>query len=301
MRCLLGLCLALAADALHPVRTPADVSEPGPAFTAERWALVDFAPVPPFLIDTHDPVTQDVYISGAAHAGVAPWDPFIWDRIVALSRGVPKGSLFVDVGANLGYFSLMAASLGYTVASFEPMSRNARKLSRSVARNGFAGRVSLYQNAVGTADGRLVSLRETDALNQGVFGVDYVDTVSLSSVLLFAASQSTGAHIVKVDVEGLEPDVLRGARQWICARSVRHVLIEFSEATRASPASGAVDMFAFMQRAGYAVSDVSVESDAPLDYARLVAGDFDGVPGNLLFSLRDAPLESADEACSGPY
>jgi FkbM family methyltransferase len=289
MRCLLGLCLALAADALHPVRTPADVSEPGPAFTAERWALVDFAPVPPFLIDTHDPVTQDVYISGAAHAGVAPWDPFIWDRIVALSRGVPKGSLFVDVGANLGYFSLMAASLGYTVASFEPMSRNARKLSRSVARNGFAGRVSLYQNAVGTGDGRLVSLRETDALNQGngrvtgepvrapsgVFGVDYVDTVSLSSVLLFAASQSTGAHIVKVDVEGLEPDVLRGARQWICARSVRHVLIEFSEATRASPASGAVDMFAFMQRAGYAVSDVSVESDAP--------------------------LESANGACSEPY
>jgi hypothetical protein len=111
--------------------------------------------------------------------------------------------------------------------------------------------------------------------------------VSLSSVLLFAASQSTGAHIVKVDVEGLEPDVLRGARQWICARSVRHVLIEFSEATRASPASGAVDMFAFMQRAGYAVSDVSVESDAPLDYARLVAGD--------------APLESANGACSEPY
>jgi hypothetical protein len=46
-------------------------------------------------------------------------------------------------------------------------------------------------------------------------------------------------------------------------------------------------MFAFMQRAGYAVSDVSVESDAPLDYARLVAGD--------------APLESANGACSEPY
>jgi hypothetical protein len=83
---------------------------------------------------------------------------------------------------------------------------------------------------------------------------------------------------------------------------VHHILIEFSEATRASPrASAAIDMFAFMQRAGYAVSDVSVESDAPLDYARLVAGDFDGVPGNLLFSLRDAPLESANGACSEPY
>jgi FkbM family methyltransferase len=270
--------------------------------------------VPAFLIDTHDPVTQDVYISGAAHAGVAPWDPFVWDRIVALSRGVPKGSVFVDVGANLGYFSLMAASLGYTVVSFEPMSRNARKLARSVARNGFAGRVRLYQNAVGPADGRLVSLRETDTLNQGngrvtgeppqapggVFGVDYVDTVTLSSVLLFAASQSTGAHIVKVDVEGLEPGVLEGARQWICAQTVRHVLIEFSEATRASPASAAVGMFTFMQRAGYTVSDVSVESPAPIDYARLLAGDFDGVPPNLLFSLRDMPRENPNGACSEP-
>ena len=290
----------LVEGSLHAVRGPEDVSEPEPAYRGEHWALVDFVPVPAFYMDTHDPLTQDVYISGSAHAGVEPWDPFIWERIVALSQGVPKGSHFVDVGANLGYFSLMASSLGYDVVAFEPMSRNARKLARSVARNGFGRRVQLFQDAVSDIHGQRVSLRETDALNRGngritdespalgadgVYGLDYVDTVTLSGALLLAPYEPVDAHIVKVDVEGHEARVLLGARDWICSRTVRHILIEFSEATRSSTAAPAADMFSFMRRAGYTVSDVSVGSDAPLDYARLVAGDFAGVPPNLLFSL----------------
>ncbi len=306
MRWLLVLCVAMTSAALHRVHIPDDVSEPEPAFLGEHWAVVDFMIVPAFLIDTHDPVSQDVYISGAAHAGIQPWDPFIWDRIVALSREADKNLIFVDVGANLGYFSLMAASLGYTVVSFEPMSRNARKLARSVERNGWNDRVTLYQNAVGDIDGQQVSLRETDALNQGngqvtgvvvlnrsgVYGVDYVETVTLSSVMLFSPTHSTGAHIVKVDVEGLEGSVLKGAREWICARSVRYILLEFSDATRKSSGWAASEMFAFMQRAGYIVSDVNVQSSAPIDYGRLLAGDFDGVPPNLLFSLKSGERSS---------
>ncbi len=61
-----------------------------------------------------------------------------------------------------------------------------------------------------------------------------------------------------------------------------HILIEFSEATRTRMDPPAADMFSFMHRAGYTVSDVSVGSDTPLDYARLVLGDFAGVPPNLL-------------------
>ena len=305
-RALLGACLALACAsaavaAAHVVHTPDDVSEPEPAYTAEHWGFVDFVPVPPFFMDTHDPVTQDVYISGSVHAGTEPWDPYVWERIVALSRGVPKGSRFVDVGANLGYFSLAAASLGYSVVSFEPMSRNARKLARSVARNGFKDRVTLYQNAVGDINGQRVALRETDAHNQGngqltdespapggVYGVDYVETATLSGVLLFSPLESIDAHIALVLGPASAGSVLLGAREWICARSVRHVLIEFSEATRSSLLSPAVEMFGFMRRAGYTVADVSVGAGTLMDYAPLVAGNFDGVPPNLIFSLRDS-------------
>jgi FkbM family methyltransferase len=200
----------------------------------------------------------------------------------------------------------MAASLGYTVVSFEPMSRNARKLARSLQRNAFAAHVTLNQNALGAVANQRVVLRETDPANQGngqvtaqslgtgsTYGVDYADTTTLSSAMLLIPMRPAGARIVKIDVEGMEAAVLAGARDWLCSQAVPYVLIEFSDATRASTAAPATEMFAFMRRAGYTVSDVNVQSDTPLDYDRLVAGDFAGVPPNLLFALSDTKRDPA--------
>lgn len=293
----------------------------------EHWARVDIAPVPAFDIDTHDPVTEDIYISAAAHDN-AKWDPYIWDRIVAIWKEEEdmgaagggsggKGLCFIDVGANVGFFSLMAASLGFHVIAFEPMPRNAQRLARSIRRNsaggGFdPGQIVLYRNAVSDIHGQRVALRETDAHNYGngqvqsgrvpaESGVEYAETVTLNSVLLFSSSATTtpavDATIVKIDVEGLETNVLAGAREWICSRRVQHVMIEFSDATRANRGAPATDMFMFMRRAGYTVSDVSVSKKAGedgLDYNRLVAGDFAGVPNNLLFSL-SGPRATCDD------
>ena len=299
--------LARAAAIVHVVNGPDDVAAPEAAYLDAHWGSVKFPPVPQFSIDTHDPITQDVYISSTVHTGIAPWDPYIWDRIVALSKGVrTETQHFVDVGANLGYFSLAAASLGYRVIAFEPMSRNVYKMARSVARNhGFANRTVLYQNAVSDITGQRVALRETDASNQGngqllaarppatggVYGVDYVDSVTLSGVLLFSPVQRIDAHIVKIDVEGFEAAVLLGAREWLCSRTVRHVILEFSDATRTSASFPATELFRFMQRAGYTVSDVNIAADAFMEYAPLVAGNFDGVPPNLLFSLAFSDMQ----------
>ena len=284
------------SDAIHTISSPTQVTEPELAYRKENWALVDFAPVPKFSIDIHDPAS--------ALSGVEPWDPYIWERILALTRtddGDEKG-YFIDVGAKLGYTTLMTASLGYRVVSFEPMSRNAKKLARSVERNqGFSDRVKLYQNAVGAIHGQKVSLTENQEngevtnvsqpsnnnTSQEVYGVDFVHEVTLSDVLLFLPHMPIDAHIVKVDVEGMEGSVLLGARDWICSQTVKHILIEFSEATRTNKAAPATEMFAFMQRAGYNVSDVNVHSnDTLIDYDMLVMGNFTGLPQNLLFSLQ---------------
>lgn len=299
---LLPCCFAWTL-AVHVVRDAEDVQGVDPAYLPEHWTSVSFPPVDPFWINTHEPVTQDIYISGSAHAGKSPWDEFIWDRIVSLSHDKPEGSIFIDVGANLGYFSLMAASLGYRVVAFEPMSRNARKLAQSVARNNFE--VTLYQNAVSDISGQRVSLIETSPFNQGngqvttggtpdingVYGDAYVSTVTLSETLLFLPNEPIDAYIVKIDVEGLEADVIKGAQHWICAAWVPHIIMEFSDITRANRYQSTSNMFSFMRRAGYTVSDVNVQSDAPLDYKALEAGDFSTVPGNIFFSLDQGKKE----------
>lgn len=258
------------------------------AYEADIWGRVDFEPVPAYFIDTHDPVSQDRYISASVHEAKTPWDSYIWDRIVSLTPSDASGLVFVDVGANIGYFSLAAASMGYNVVAFEPMSRNAKKLAKSIKMNEFGSRVTLYQNAVTDVSGQHVVLKETDATNQGngqivsttlgvngvngVYGVDYATSVTLSDAL-----SGINAFIVKIDVEGHEGAVLQGARDWVCGNVVQHLIVEVSDATKKN--SELLELLQFMISAGYVMADVAVGSSG------LESVDIGSLPPNIIFTL----------------
>lgn len=263
------LLLAALAAAVPPriITVPEDVMPAVPERTIidEHWGKVELPPVPAFFIDTLDPnLLQDKGLSDWSQTGLRPWDEYIWDRVAILSQELRASNTFVDVGANLGYFTLAAAASGYDVVAFEAADHYARKLSRSVWRNGFRERVALYQNRVRNAS-------------------DDLAVVALSEMF----SQGADAHIVKVNAEGSEGAVLMGARHWICSSNVRHVVVEFSEATRANTEFPATEMFEFMQQAGYDLSDVALGTGL-IPYDALTAGVFGHVPPNLLFSLRGA-------------
>jgi FkbM family methyltransferase len=299
---LLLVVSAALADCIQvrEIFSASDVLDIEPEYDTDIWGYVDFAPVPAFSIDTHDPESQDKYISASVHEGKKPWDPFVWERIVSLTPDDAwlEGLVFVDVGANIGYFSLAAASMGYNVVAFEPMSRNAKKLAKSIEQNEFDFRMSLYQNAVSDKSGQDVVLRETDSASQGNgqiirtlpaaeesqrtpeqrrYGVDYATSVTLSDVL-----DGVDAFILKIDVEGHEGKVLQGARGWICNNVVRHVIMEISEATRTNMAASGDslgELFDFMNSTGYSVSDVAIGS-GELDTTETVK-----LPPNVLFTL----------------
>jgi FkbM family methyltransferase len=254
---------------------------------------VNFPPVPGFSIDTHDPVAQDIYISGSVHSGNEPWDGFVWRKLVSLLQHRETGHtpLFVDVGANLGYFSLAAASMGAHVIAFEPMSRNARKFSKSILKNQFEGRITLYQNAVweegsvfplsmhatstsNQGNGQVRSQGSGAELGQGVYGVDYVNGVSLSYVV------REDVDVLKIDVEGSEGVVIAGAKRLICDFSVKYILMEFTEVKQRTDQYSAVEMLRFLDSAGYFVSDVTPGA-SPLSIA-----DYINFPPNILFTLK---------------
>jgi len=248
-----------------------------------RWGSVDFAPVPRYFMNTHDPVTEDIFISGSVHAGLQPWDPYVWDLFVRILR--PRGGLVVDVGANLGYFSLMAAAMGCQVVAFEPMERNLARFLASIARNdGFAARITVYQNAVAHHSGRVVALRPTQAStnfgNGQIVGVAqdsdaYVQTVRLDDVL----SPTQTVELLKLDVEGFELSALDGARSLLCSGAVRHIVLEWSEATRDNPDCPSREGLRRMAAIGYTLSDIV--PDAPS-----LSPDTPALPPNLLLTLR---------------
>ena len=145
------------------------VSTPKPS----HWAFHDLSELkePPsgsFWINTHDPKDEDTFVSAALHRR-QKWEPEIVSLFRRTLLHAPQG-LVLDVGANLGYFTLVAAAMGHRVIAFEPMNFNLRRLASSLRRNDFASNVTVYQNTVGNLGGRL-SLQPTNALNKGNFQV----------------------------------------------------------------------------------------------------------------------------------
>jgi FkbM family methyltransferase len=140
------------------------------------------------------------------------------------------GQTVIDVGANIGYYTLLAASrVGPSgrVLAFEPSAANCALLKASLRANGFTN-VSVYNQAAADANGRLAF--DMDDSNGGVSralspGRTLVEAVALDQCL----AAEPRVDLIKLDVEGAEGLVLRGMRQLV--RRHRPVLFtEFSPA-----------------------------------------------------------------------
>lgn len=127
------------------------------------------------------------FIIGAVIAREKHYEPHVTGE---LRRLLKAGMVFVDVGANIGYFTMLAASLvgpGGKVIAFEPNEDNCDLVRRSTQANGFTT-VELHPNAVAekaqifrlVVDGRTSNGRVIDSDAQAFVGINaprYVQAV----------------------------------------------------------------------------------------------------------------------------
>ncbi|MEM9784869.1 MAG: FkbM family methyltransferase [Pseudomonadota bacterium] len=129
------------------------------------------------------------------------------------------GDTFIDIGANIGYFSLLASQIvgreGQVVA-IEPNAFNVKLLEHSVVQNGFEN-VSVAQVAVSEKIETLflhatVGNGATSKIEQGdapSFNAKTIPALPLDAIL---SSHHRPVDLIKVDVEGFEYIALKGAR-----------------------------------------------------------------------------------------
>ena len=82
-----------------------------------------------------------------------PYEPFLTFLNLMLSRG---GGLYLDIGANIGYFSLLTAygaAAPMEIHAFEPNTVNFRFLRENIRRNGREGQIQPYPIGLGDSDG----------------------------------------------------------------------------------------------------------------------------------------------------
>lgn len=153
-----------------------------------------------------------------------------------LHSHLKRGSTFIDVGANIGYFSMLAAAAvgpEGRVESFEPNASNCDLIRRSVAANRFEGVVNLHPVAVAEAaqwlhfstagvdsNGRVVNLQEAAG---EVVPLPSVEAVALDEAL----RECPRVDVIKMDVEGAEARVWQGM-QAVIRRHKPVLVFEFS-------------------------------------------------------------------------
>lgn len=180
------------------------------------------------------------------------WEPDVSQTIEQTLR---PGDVFVDIGANIGYDSLLAASrIGATgqVVAIEAAPRTFALLEQNLARNSFAGNVRAVNVAVSDRPGKLdvydfsstenigaattlpsraQEWRQLHGPGSGTF-VATVDALPLREIL--TPDELRRVRLIKIDVEGAEPAIVRNILSEITEYpSAMDILVEASDDTDA--------------------------------------------------------------------
>jgi FkbM family methyltransferase len=208
---------ATTAELRRHLITSAEYQEKNPDFaqTNERTVVIkEIAPGVRLYIDLSDHVIGLNILRGR----------YEQDAIAFVSRVLRPGDTAIDVGGHIGFFTMqMAAMVGPSgrVHAFEPLESNADLLERSIAENRFGDRVIFERAAVGAASGSATLTFPAETLNsggayllrRGTAPLTGNETRNVRTVALDDVDIRRPVRLIKMDVEGAEPQVVRGAER----------------------------------------------------------------------------------------
>jgi FkbM family methyltransferase len=188
-----------------------------------------------------------------------------------LARMLKPGMVFVDVGANDGYYSLFAAQrVGRSgrVLAVEPSTRERVNLKRNIALNALANVTVIpvaLGAACGTAELRLAQGAHSGHNTLGGFANDGVQAESIEQVDVRTldgvahAAALDRIDILKIDVEGAEANVIAGAREVLAAMRPL-IVLEISDKALRGQGSDAQRLIALLRELGYEIGVFSANT-----------------------------------------
>eukprot|EP00877_Chromochloris_zofingiensis_P011608 jgi/Chrzof1/6700/Cz19g06040.t1 len=239
----------------------------------ERWELMQLhqqmfcgsplhlTPIPHTTTARFSNVSLTVYdnndiVSGFLKAGTSWENAEVHELLWALRQPIPqaggsmgsnKSPLVIDIGANVGWFTINAAAAGARVAAFEAMYTNQRLLRNTLCANPWLhARIALFATGLGDRNGLCYML--SSASNQGD-GITECDKEELNHDLEnhIKKNETYKVHgfisirrlddvimedvqVLKIDIEGFETRALKGATRLFRRHNVWYLLTECNEA-----------------------------------------------------------------------
>jgi FkbM family methyltransferase len=209
--------------------------------TLGKIFLINTTTSPSFQLSIHNPKTEKM-------SQLIARDGIFESEILELAKESllsHEGSYLLDIGGNLGLFSLLAASLGRHTYTFEPFPINWNRFCHSVELNGFGSKVHLFNVPLGNIEEDL--LFHFPSNNFGAVGTvpidgakrliwrnatkkDIADKFIARRLDRFASvlPPPSTPVVLKVDVEGSECPALLGGMKWLEKANIVWAVIEMS-------------------------------------------------------------------------
>lgn len=199
----------------------------------ERWLrwqvgarLVGSPVVVPFVGETHLLVRPGMTgATGSVYAGLQEFE----EMAFALHLLRPH-DLFVDVGANVGTYTVLAAGCaGARCIAVEPIPSTYRDLVANIRLNELESRVRAVQCGLAAEPGQMSFTADGDTVNHVlVTGESTGASVPVVVTTLDHVVDGESPAMVKVDVEGFETKVFEGAEDLLSRRSLIALIVELN-------------------------------------------------------------------------
>ncbi len=184
------------------------------------------------------------------------YESLLTDLIATL----PPGGVFVDVGANVGNYTIIGSrQVGHNglVVAFEPIAETYARLTNHITINS-ASNVIPFNAAVAASEG-IADMVYSDDSGLSYLGkievaesqkIQRVATVSLDHFLP-ALIGNREIDLIKIDVEGAEFGVIRGAEGLLDARIIKRLHVEIAARSTARSGTTREELWEFMETRGY--------------------------------------------------
>ncbi len=174
-------------------------------------------------------IEADAHVYHSARAMYA--NPVDWNEMHAWKRALGPGSLFVDVGANVGLYTIWCIEAGAEVIALEPSRIARERLFSNLELNGYSAEI--VPAAVGEAEGTLRLTSQLDNQNHLVLSGDSAG-VETEEVPVLTLDGLVGDRMIdglKVDVEGAELLVMKGADGLLADQRIKLIQLEWNESS----------------------------------------------------------------------
>lgn len=211
--------------------------------------------------------TSDTQISGwlnfseywSFHGGIPKAEKLLMQK--CLSGASRDSTVAIDIGANLGLFTVALASLGYSdVHAFEPVPQTFARLKANLANNRFLKNYKLNSVALGSEEGftEFQIFENSPAINRLASPSKYeLKTTSTQQVPVTTLDKYCDEHqirkidFLKIDVEGMEPLVIKGAKKLLINQSVSRILLEICPANLEIVENSIHELYESIIKVGY--------------------------------------------------